>query len=63
MNSTSGKELPQTFPVKQMPRIVARREQFQERKEGHTRLTTSTLDNCQLAAILNERHLWVVSYV
>ena len=62
MNSTSGKELPQTFPVKQIRRIVARREHLQECKERQTRLAAMTLDNYQLAAILNERHLWVMSY-
>ena len=37
MNSTSGKELPQTFPVKQMPQIVARRKRFQDAVKSSTR--------------------------
>ena len=41
MDSTSGKELPQTFPVKQMPRIVARREQLRTSGRGVRRREAS----------------------
>ena len=53
-NPASGKELLQAFPVKQIPRLVARGEHLQECKEGQARLATRYFTTASLSPFSTE---------